>query len=256
MKIRMIAPLGMSPPVITEGILYLERSKQIDVSDVVLLATQNQDVEASVDLIKTCLNVNRPNCMVSVRRLNFEDIKSSEDNAEFMKAISREIKEAWVEGYKEVHLNVAGGRKDMCISASIVGSFLNVNSVFHIISPDVKTANMELERMREKINKLHKSEDKISYYKENREDFDRLMFPDVRTWYGVEIPILPYPRGLLRLCKKILSKDIIRYEELKGERLENDFLESLQKLGYADVTKKEIRVSALGRMVGSIIPQV
>jgi CRISPR-associated protein Csx14 len=172
-----------------------------------------------------------------------------------MKVVAQEIKRAWDLGCNEVHLNVAGGRKDMCISASIVGSFLNVNSVFHIISPDVKTANMELERMREKINELHKAEDKISYYNQNKKDFDLLMFPDTRTWYAVDIPILPYPKSLLRLCKKILSKDIVRYDELKGEKLDSDLLDALQKLGYADVTKKEIRVTELGKTVGDIIPE-
>jgi len=62
-------------------------------------------------------------------------------------------------GSDVVYLNVAGGRKNMCITLSILGQFLNVDGIFHIVSPDVKIVNEMLENLRsEDIERIYLAE--------------------------------------------------------------------------------------------------
>jgi CRISPR-associated protein Csx14 len=72
MKTAIIAPIGTSPPVITVGIDALDEP----VSDLVLLATQDEQVLAGCDVVKLGLKSRYPRIRVHVELLPFDDISS------------------------------------------------------------------------------------------------------------------------------------------------------------------------------------
>ncbi len=139
-----IAPLGMSPPVITAFVKAFGNIK-----DVVVLTTKDETVKQGFELVRIAMKTRYPKVRIHERELPFDDITTTEENFEFMGIAARIIKEQRDRYRAErVYLNVSGGRKNMGITLSVVGQLLGVNGVFHVITKNVKIVNTMLETLR------------------------------------------------------------------------------------------------------------
>jgi len=203
LKNAVIAPLGQSPPVITT---FIEGIRE-KIEDCIILITENKDVRMGYELIRISMKLRYPSVYMHEVVLPFEDVYTREDNLEFMAICVKIIKEE-----REIHkcdkifLNIAGGRKNMCISLSLLGQIMAVNEVFHIIKKDVEAINIELEKLRAEIKKIYIAKDddeKIKIYKQYSGDFDKILFPLPKDYELIIIPTLPYP---LEYLGKIISK--------------------------------------------------
>ena len=217
MKIAVIAPLGLSPPVITAFVDYLK-----GVNDLVVMTTEDERVKQGFELIRVAMKMKYPKTRIHEVQLPFEDVVTTEQNFEFMRIASRVIRDQ-KEKYRSdvVYINVAGGRKNMCITLSILGQFLNVDGIFHVVSPDVRVVNELLERLRADIEQIYRAEsedEKIKIYRDRERLFDSLMFP--RDYEVVRIPTIPIPMDYMVRLVDALFND--RVEELSDS--ERDML--------------------------------
>ncbi|MDX8551956.1 CRISPR-associated protein Csx14 [Methanospirillum sp. J.3.6.1-F.2.7.3] len=192
-KTAVIAPIGTSPPVITAGIDAIDEP----VSDLVLLSTQDEQVLAGCQVVSLGLKSRYPHIRVHFEYLPFDDISSDDENLKFMAIAARVIKKEREEfGCGRILLNVAGGRKNMCITLALLGQLLNVDGVFHIVNHEVKLFNQHLERIRPTMMRLFRTEneeEKSQIYHENQEMFEFMLFPPRNEYELIRIPTLPYP---------------------------------------------------------------
>jgi len=215
LKTAVIAPLGQSPPVVTTFIHGIREK----IDDCLVLTTTNTDVKAGYELIKLAMKLKYPSVHVHEVELPFEDVNTTEDNLKFVSICSRIIKEEReTHNCDRIFLNVAGGRKNMCISLSLLGQVMGVDGVFHIVNKDVEIINLQLERMRAEIEKIYlakSDEDKMKIYQQYAEDFDRILFPSPKEYELIRIPTLPYPLDYLgRIVSKIFQDmDSLTLEE-------------------------------------------
>ena len=251
MKTCIIAPIGMSPPVITEMVEYIIQVESGFVSNVVLIATANREVLESVEIVKAALQIRYPRIHTHVVELPFSDISSMEDNIEFMRVCANVIREEREKyGCDYIYLNVAGGRKDMCISLSLLAQLIDVDGVFHIIHPDVTVFNEMLERIRKEISDLYESEDKVAFYEEHKQKFDEVMFPPLSAFNVIRIPCVPFPKdGLGAIVEILCSETLIKKEETKLDERE---LKRLKKAGLISIIGRGVYSTEFGKAIGSL----
>jgi CRISPR-associated Csx14 family protein len=89
-KTAIVAPIGTSPPVITAGIDAIGEH----ISDLVLLATQDEQVLAGCDLVRLGLQLRYPHVRIHEAYLPFDDITNDDENLKFMAIAARVIKES------------------------------------------------------------------------------------------------------------------------------------------------------------------
>ncbi|WP_373839849.1 CRISPR-associated protein Csx14 [Methanospirillum sp.] len=197
MKTAVIAPIGMSPPVITEFIDGIGEP----VSDLVLMATNHPQVTAGVNLVMAGLTRRYQWLRIHVEVLPFEDIASSEENFVFMKHAVRIFKEERDKHHCDtIYLNVAGGRKNMCITLALVGQLMGADGVFHLVNHNVEWINERLELFRSKISQFKEAttyEDANALYEQYAQDYDAILFPGRTSYEIIRIPTLPYPTDYL-----------------------------------------------------------
>ncbi|MDI6917819.1 MAG: CRISPR-associated protein Csx14 [Thermoplasmatales archaeon] len=228
MKTSIIAPVGMSPPIITEFVEYIAKVEGKFVSDVVLLVTDTKEVKECAELAVSALEVNYNNIHTHWVELPFSDISSTEDHANFMKICLNCIKKERIEhGCDYLYLNIAGGRKDMCASLVLLGSWENVDGIFHVICPEINVFNTKLERMRKDIEEHYRAENLTEFYRKHKEEFNELMFPPPESYNVIRIPYFPFPKkelgkiiDLLRIGKPINIIDA-EMDRISLKRLEN-----------------------------------
>ena len=198
MKTAVIAPLGLSPPVVTSFVLGIGEK----ITELVLLTTENFDVKAGFEVVKIGMSLKFPQTRIHETVLPFEDVSTTEDNLKFMAICSKVIREEREKyGCEKILLNVAGGRKNMCITLSLLGQIMAVDGVYHVVSRDVKVVNQLLENLREDIRKIYDAksdEEKLRIYREKEKFFNSLLFPSPNEFEIVRIPTLPYPRDYLQ----------------------------------------------------------
>lgn len=205
-KTSIIATVGTSPPVVTEFMQYVESVLNKRVTDLTLLATLEDTVRAGVELIRQAVIDRYPHTNVHVVNLPFEDISSDEKSLEFAKKAYETLKNERTKHRSEtIYLCVAGGRKDMCISLSLIGQIFGVNGIYHVIMSDVKAFNAALERIRKEMTDLLQAKDKRAYYQEKKEIFYPIVFPPLRDYVVIRLPLLPYPPEILEEILKLLS---------------------------------------------------
>jgi CRISPR-associated protein Csx14 len=208
MKTAVIAPLGLSPPVITSFIVGIGEK----ISDLVLLTTENKEVKAGFELIRIGMSIRFPQIRIHEVVIPFEDVSTTEENLRFMSICSRVIRDEREKyGCKRILLNVAGGRKNMCITLSLLGQLMAVDGVYHVISREVRVVNQLLESLREDISRLYSArndEEKVEIYKEKEKYFNSLLFPHLSDFEIVRIPTLPYPPEYLQRILVNLLKNI------------------------------------------------
>lgn len=252
MKIAGIAPIGFSPPVITEFVQYVYECRGEKMRDLVLIATSHEFVKAGVDLTIEALKYRYPRVRVHPIYLEFKDVDDEDKMYEFLKVSCNALVNEKIK-YKSdiIHLCIAGGRKEESVLLTLLGQLVGVNTIMHFIVSDIRTFNIELERAKKKIEDILKAEDKEGYYKKYREEFDKLMFPDISSYSAIEIPIIPYPKSALRkIIKLLMSK---KYLERKDIELEYDII---QKLSLAELIKagsKRVYILDKGKKFGKAI---
>ncbi len=253
-KTAIIAPLGTSPPVITEFLEYVEKTLDRRVSDLVIIATKEPSVLEGVPLIETAVKNRYPHVHTHTVELPFTDIQSDEDNLKFMRICAEVLrKEKEVHKTNTIYLCVAGGRKDMCITLSLLAQYFEVNGVFHIITPDVKSMNIELERARHNIKELSESPDKDAYYEQHRELFDNLMFPPPSQYNVINIPVLPYPRTMLNDIIRLLTGE--QTQMRSKVELPLMVLENMDASGLIKLTQNNVHLTTEGRKFGETLKQ-
>jgi CRISPR-associated protein Csx14 len=243
-KISIIAPLGTSPPVVTEFLQYVQESMFESVTDLTLIATKEQAVLEGLELIKVAVKRRYPKVHVHIVELPFTDIASEADHLEFMKICAKILKDQRdVHRADKVYLCVAGGRKDMCITLSLLAQYFGVNGVFHVIMPNVKAFSSELERMRYEISELARAGDKEAYYQAKAERFDELMYPPIKSYITIRIPIIPIPQNIIYDVIKILKAKKV---ERKDVDLPISFLKDLEASNIIRLTKNFILIEDVG----------
>lgn len=240
MKTAVIAPLGLSPPVVTSFIEGIGEK----VDDLVILSTENEDVKAGFELIRVGLSLKYPKIRVHEVTLPFEDVNTTEDNLRFMSICAKVIREER-EKYRcdKIILNIAGGRKNMCITLSLLGQLMGVDGVYHVISKDVGVVNQLLESLREDIRmiaKASKEEEKMRIYKDKEKYFKSLLFPNRRDYEIVRIPTLPYPKEYLARIVTLTIQNI--------ESLSNEEKRMLESHGILERMGAKFRVTDYGRI--------
>ncbi|WP_456370504.1 CRISPR-associated protein Csx14 [Geoglobus sp.] len=243
MKVAVIAPLGMSPPVVTAFVNHVG-----NVRDLVVITTSDERVKQGFSLVETAMRVRYPRTRVHEVEVPFEDITTEEQNFEFMRVAGRVIRRQKEKfGSDVVYLNVAGGRKNMCITLAILGQFLNVDGVFHVVSPDVKVVNEMLENLRQDIERIHRAEseeERLRIYGEKARYFDALMFPgDYRV---VRIPTVPIPGDHMQRLLDILYND-------KLDSLTYSERELLLRHGLIEKYGSRYRVTEFGKRFAEVL---
>lgn len=235
MRLSVIASLGTSPPVVTEFISWIMPVERVD--RLILLATNDPQVLAGARLIETAIKRKYPQITIRIQVLKTSDILSEEDNLHFLEEASRVIISEMEKRPRKIYICLAGGRKEMVTSLMLLAQVLGADGVFHVVSPHIREMNVELERLREEIAALARSEDPIKFYEERSEIFDALMFPDKSTYNVVKIPIIPYPRSFLEALTLLARRQSIQIDRI---RLPESYLKELEKAGLIHLTQKKV----------------
>ncbi len=208
MKTAIIAPLGMSPPIVTAGM----DAAEFKVKHLTIVATKHPVVLAGLDLIEVAMSVKAPKVKIHAEILPFDDVTTTQENLFFMETSIRLIREARVKHHCErVLLDVAGGRKNMCITLTMIGQLMNVDSVFHIGNPNINLLNTHLEQLRKDIDRIHTAgtlEEKQAIYREKENQFNHLLFPPKSEYDVIRVPTFPVDQSAVQ---RLLV-------ELKGDR--------------------------------------
>lgn len=239
--IRCLATMGTSPPVVTEFVAHISKFEKI--RDIVILSTAEPSVYDSAVLTKAALADRYPQVKVKIEKLGLNDILSEDDNYLFMSETAKILHELKGEGWK-VYVCLAGGRKEMVASMVLLAQLANVDSLFHVVSPDVKALNIELEKIRPHISACAQSSDPLQYYREHRSAIEPVMYPPPDSYNVVKLPILPYPSNILREIKRILSSD---YTYRNRARLEDEYIIKLRQTGLIRVAAGKIITTDEGR---------
>lgn len=251
-KVSILAPIGTSPPVITEFLQYVEVVLDQRVTDVTIITTREPLVLKGLELVKAGVADRYPKVHVHVVELPYDDVDSEERSTEFIgiaARILRDQKEKY--GVEVVHLCVAGGRKEVCIILSLLAQFYNVNGVYHIVMPDVKTFNQQLELIRYEAKELANAEDKLAYYRQKRGLLEPVLFPQMSTYNVIKVPVIPYPMHTL-----IGMKQVLKQRKFPLKSIDTGIASQLRDLGYIRVTRNYAYTSPDGerllRIIGSV----
>ncbi|MBS7638155.1 CRISPR-associated protein Csx14 [Candidatus Bathyarchaeota archaeon] len=253
-KTSIIAPLGTSPPVITEFLQYVQEAMFERVTDLTIIVTREPAVLEGKELVKAAVKHRYPMVHIHEEELPFTDITSDEDHLEFMKICARILREQReIHRAEKVYLCVAGGRKDMCITLSLLGQYFGVNGVFHVIMPEIKAYSAELERVRYEISELARAEDKERYYKEREEIFEKLMYPPAESYTVIRIPIIPTPQNIIFDVFKLLKA---RKVSRKDVELPLSFLKDLEASKIIKITQNFIYTEEIGYNILKVLGEV
>uniref|UniRef100_A0A7C2NAZ0 CRISPR-associated protein Csx14 n=2 Tax=Archaeoglobus fulgidus TaxID=2234 RepID=A0A7C2NAZ0_ARCFL len=243
MSVAVISPLGMSPPVVTTFVDYLG-----GVRDLVVITTAERRVKEGFELIRVALKIKYPKTRIHEVELPFEDVTTEDQNFEFMRIAGKVIKRQKEKfGSDIVYLNVAGGRKNMCITLSILGQFLNVDGIFHVVSPDVKVVNEALESLRADIERIYLAKDedeKMRIYMERERHFNSLLFPD--DYEVVRIPTVPIPQDYIRRLVDVLFNE-------KLDTLTYSEREMLLRHGLVERAGSKLKVTDFGKRFAEVL---
>lgn len=251
-KTSIIAPVGTSPPVITEFLQYIADIKEIHVNDVTMITTKEDMVIKSSIIADLAINDRYPNIKIHTIKLPFSDINSFECAMEFLK-ISVNILKDQQRKYNvdSTFICIAGGRKWMSVMLSIISQFLDVDGVYYVVSPDVGYLNLDLERIRRELDILCESKDKQSYYKSNKKIFNKLLFPEPSSYSVIPIPIFPVEKKYLYKIKTFLSSP-----NDKNSNLDYYLLTRLSNMGLIKMDKNKIHINDEGRKMLEIVMEV
>lgn len=252
-KVSIVAPLGTSPPVITEFLRYVEEVLDQRVTDLTIISTKDPLVLDGLELVKVAVEDRYPRVHVHVVELRYEDVDSEERSTEFVKTAAKILRDQ-KEKYRVdvVHLCVAGGRKQVCIILSLLAQFFNVNGVYHVVMPDVAAFNQALELIRHEMKELSQAGDKLAYYRENKERLEPVLYPEPSSYNVIKIPVVPYPMHALTGIKHVLKR-----RKFPLQSIDMKIASHLRDLGYMRFSRNYAYTSPDGerllRIIGSVV---
>ncbi|MEN3047873.1 MAG: CRISPR-associated ring nuclease [Candidatus Caldarchaeales archaeon] len=241
MRVGVIAPMGTSPPVLTEFVEYVQRTERV--SRLVILATKERMVVDSAKLADAAIRDRYPHIRVELIELPQTDITSEEDNYAFMEAAAKALSGLRRE-VERLYLCIAGGRKEIVASMMLIAQLGNVDAAYHVVAPDVKALNVALERIRKEIEDLGGSPSPLDYYRERREVFEPVMYPDPSTYEVIAVPIVPFPPEVTSRLAALLSRQRVARREAG---LSEEYLRRLEQAGFISLTKTKVVVTDQGR---------
>ncbi len=190
---NVVALIGLSPPVVTSCIDYLDRRRAWG-RKLGVVGTSHPKVVSAARVVEGAVLARWPRAEVNGYFCKAEDVATLEELAEFIETCGRAVREHSAAG---VYLLAAGGRKTMAAAAVLVAQLLGASKVLHVIHRDVELVNTALEQVRPLLEEVAAAKDPAEAYRRYSSKLDSVMYPDPREYTVVEIPVLPYPRGEL-----------------------------------------------------------
>ncbi len=138
---------------------------------------------------------------------------------------------------KDTYFNLAGGRKNVTIAAYISACLLGARA-YHVIMPDIKSINIEFERLKEDIlsGNIKDESGKL------RKDVESIFFPPLNRFEVIEIPVIPI-RLFTILIKEAFSEKFIHPM----------IIEDLNRLGYIQIVGNRIHLTHEGKLLKKML---
>ncbi|MGC8912224.1 MAG: CRISPR-associated ring nuclease [Nitrososphaeria archaeon] len=253
LKLSVLAPIGTAPPVVTEFVQYVEDALGERISDLTVISTSDPYVLCCTDLAEQAVIDRYPHIHFHRHQLEFEDIDSQERLRGFMLDMAGLLRDQIIRFKADkIYVNSAGGRKDALVALSMLCQFLPVSGIFHIVMPDVKTFNVELERIKNYIEELGRSGDKRAYYLSRKSVFERVMYPHPSTYSVIKIPVIPFPPDSLKKIFNILKGKT----EVLGSGLTHEHLRMLVSIGLVTSDRKYLYPTDEGKFILKLIKRL
>ncbi|MEM1554575.1 MAG: CRISPR-associated protein Csx14 [Thermoproteota archaeon] len=254
LKLSVIAPIGTSPPVITEFVQYVEEGLGERISDLTVINTSDPYIVSCTDLAEQAVLDKYPHINFHRHQLGFEDIDSEKKLYEFMLDAAGVLKEQ-VEKFNadKIYVNSAGGRKDAIIALSTLCQFFPVSGIFHIVMPDVKSFNAQLEKAKRDIEEIGRASDKKAYYLSKKEIFEPLMYPHPSTYSVIKIPIIPFSPKIVKNLAKVLKNN---KTSKKSSGLDESHIRMLVSIGVLTSDRNYLYPTDEGRLFLKIIEKL
>ncbi|MEM3714595.1 MAG: CRISPR-associated ring nuclease [Nitrososphaeria archaeon] len=248
-KVSIIAPIGNSPPVITEFLQYVEGVLDQRVTDLTIITTREPLVLEGLEPVKAGIADRYPNVHVHVVELPNDDVDSEERSTDFMGVATRILRDQKGKyGAEFVHLCVSGERKQIYTIISLLAQFYDVNGVYHVVMPDVWNFNQQLKRIRYEAKEFANTEDKLGYYRQKKALLEPVLSPELSAYNNIiKLPAIPYPMRTLIVIKQ-------RKFPLKS--IDMDIAFQLRDLEYICITRNHAYTFTDGERLYSIIGSV
>ncbi len=221
----MVAPLGMSPPVVTEFLQHLELSGSVP-DLLVVIRTSFPKVEQGFRVMAAAVGRRYPGVEIADRVLDYQDVDDQEKVWRFLGEAADAL--AGAADRRPLRVLISGGRKTMTVALALLASLLQTEGVYHVVVPDIRTANAAYEALAEVVAEVAGSPDPGAAYAERAEELDPVFWPDPSTYNVIRIPVLPHPPEALGLAAEVLSGGMT-----KGSFLRRGSPEYLAALGLA-----------------------
>ena len=223
-SVNVISTLGVSPPVVTEFIDWCLRVGYKP-RKVFCIGTKDETVKQSFNVIKVALD-DKFRIKSEYIELPFDDPIKEED---FVLTVEKILD--ITKGYKSL-FNLAGGRKNTVL-AGYLSAMLTGSKVFHIIHTDVKSLNVDLEKIRYELEIVGKDPKK---YKEYKDKLEPVLFPNPQVYEVIEIPVIPLTYSIKEIIKRAFGG---------GKEIRIDLEEIRNELEYVDY----VRITLSGKII-------
>lgn len=254
METSLIAPLGLTPPVVTEFIQYLDLIESSLPDNVFLMITEDKEVIEGAELVRTAVSIKYPRCNVIVIKLPFFDLDKQDKVWEFTRlAGNLLVQQRSNYRAKKVYVLISGGRKTMGVYLAMLCQIFPVTGVYHVVAKDVKIANERLEALRGMISRLSEISDRKKFYLANREDFDLIMWPALTEYSVVKLPVIPYPPELIKSLVDLLTTSRSRKTEIS---ITKEILTMMGLGGLVQIVGGWIIPTEQGRFFGEALRSV
>lgn len=143
----LVTSMGLSPGIVTEGIIYVQNNLNIKIDKVFVITTQkalNDYANLLLSYTETEMNFNNFDFQYILPK---DDIKDYRDQLEMIKVMRKAISAADPKN-NEVIVNIAGGRKTMSADLLLLSYMSNVSYVIHVLS---ESAEREWNKISEKV---------------------------------------------------------------------------------------------------------
>ncbi len=235
MKTVLISPIGLTPAVVTE--VLRSRGEVDGITDVCIIATQNENVLASAWIAKMGIDEEYPEITgrkvrTHIHTVALDDIYSTEHVAEFINKITDIVRiEAERYNVRKFLLNLAGARKVESAIMLMLGMIWQVPAVYHVIHKHVSSFSPNLEMLREEIKGILDAKDKQEYYHERKNLFHDVLFPDPHEYEVFEVPFVP-----LSTTEKNNLKELLRGTEINDSVISAIDIKRYQRMGLLTVS--------------------
>ncbi|MBC7108389.1 MAG: CRISPR-associated protein Csx14 [Methanomassiliicoccales archaeon] len=254
LKASLIAPVGTTPPVVTEMAQWLIKSGEVFLSDVALISTMEEEVRKSAKLVESALKASPWRINSHLYETNYTDVASDRSAIDFISLVSKIIRNEKVRHHAErVYLCISGGRKTQSVLLALCGQLWAVDGVYHVVMPSVSTVNMELERARNLIAEHFSSPSPLEFYEKHSDVFNKLMFPPADSYSVVELPIIPYSPEMVSQLGNVLRNE--RGVEIERCGLSANFIHVLVRHKILHSNGSVIRPTKKGYELGQLIAQ-